>query len=249
MSSERTVSTFTSKQEDMKVYAAAILGGTGSVGKGILRSLLADSNCQSVVLVSRRPLDEESDSNLKDDRVKIQICNPIEDMATKLDLKSTNISFCTLGIGAPRKVSKEELYQVDCVVPSLFAELCAKAGVTHYCVLSAAGADASSTWSNFTKTGAGGGWYNYCKGVMENNTEKAGFPYVFIAQAGTLLGSPHTPSFLNWIPDALIPAKYSSAHVDDIADGMVRATVNAYQNDTSSGVTRVSGGIPISKSE
>ena len=232
----------------MKPYTASILGGSGSVGKCILRSLLADSNCQSVLLVSRRPLDDIDDGNK--DRVKVHICNPIEDMSTLQDhLKSTNIAFNALGVGAPVKVSKEELYKVDVTIPTLFAEKCKEArSISHYCLLSAVNADASATWSNITKTAAGGGWYNHCKGVVEANTEKAGFQYVFIAQPGTLLGSPHTPTFMNFIPSFLIPEKYSSAQVSDIAAGMVRATVNAYQKDTA-GVVRVSGGIPISNAE
>ena len=226
-------------------YNAAILGASGSVGKCVLRSLLADSNCNSVLLVSRRPLD---DLQKLDDRVKVEICNPMEDVS-KLKLEKTiQVSFCTLGVGSPRKVSKDELYNVDVELPTLFAEKCKEYGTTHYCLLSAAGADESSKWSSLTKTAAGGGWYNHCKGVVEKNTEKIAFQYTFLAQPGALLGSPHTPSIMSYFPNFLVPEKYSSANIQDIAAGMVRATVNAYQNDAS-GVVRVSGGIPISKAE
>lgn len=230
----------------MKPYTAAILGGSGSVGKCILKTLLKDTNCQQVLLVSRRPLDD-----LVQDRVQVAVCNPLDDMSIQDRLKQMDakIAFNAMGVGAPSQVSQEELFLIDVTIPTLFTEQCRKAGtISHFGILSGVGADASAQWSNLTKTAAGGGWYSHCKGVVEENTVKAGFKYVFIAQPGALLGSPHTPSMMSWIPSFLIPEKYSSAQIGDIAEGMVRATVNAYQNDTP-GVVRVSGGIPISKAK
>lgn len=233
----------------MKPYTAAILGGSGSVGQCILRSLLKDTNCQQVLLVSRRPLDD-----LVQDRVKVEVCNPLDDMDKSnlqdlLKKMDTKIAFNAMGAGAPSQVSKEELFKIDVTIPTLFTEQCQKAGrISHFCILSGGGADSSAQWSNLTKTAAGGGWYAHCKGVIEENTIAAGFKYVFIAQPGALLGSPHTPPFMSYIPSFLIPEKYSSAQISDIAEGMVRSTVNAYQKDAA-GVVRVAGGIPISKAD
>lgn len=233
----------------MKPYTAAILGGSGSLGKCVLKSLLKDSNCQKVLLVSRRPLDD-----LVQDRVQVEVCHPLEDMAnsslpSRLKELSVNIGFNTMGAGAPSQVSKEELYHIDVTIPTLFAKQCKEAGtVSHFCVLSATGADSSAQWSNITRTGAGGGWSAHCKGKIEENTADLGFQYLFLAQPAALLGSPHTPAFLNYVPSFLLPDRFSSAHISDIAEGMVRSTINAYQNDKS-GVVRVAGGVPLSKSE
>eukprot|EP00579_Thalassiosira_antarctica_P007771 CAMPEP_0201891076 /NCGR_PEP_ID=MMETSP0902-20130614/33596_1 /ASSEMBLY_ACC=CAM_ASM_000551 /TAXON_ID=420261 /ORGANISM="Thalassiosira antarctica, Strain CCMP982" /LENGTH=229 /DNA_ID=CAMNT_0048422127 /DNA_START=85 /DNA_END=774 /DNA_ORIENTATION=+ len=227
----------------MKSYVAAVLGGSGSVGKHVLKSLLADPQCQKVVLVSRRALDDLK--SIDPERIRIEVCNPLDDMS-KADLSGAQVAFCTIGHGSSRKSTKEDLLRVDATIPGEFATRCKASGVSHYCVMTAVGADESSKWSAITKSAAGGGWYNHVKGVAERLTIEARLPYLMIAQPGALLGSPHTPSILNFVPNAFFPQKYSSAHIADIAGGMVRATTNAYQNETS-GVFTVSGGVPISE--
>ena len=228
----------------MKQYVAAILGGSGSVGRKVLNTLLADPQCQNVVLVSRRSLDHLQSIDPK--RVRIEVCDPLDDMS-KVDLSGAQVAFCTIGHGSARKATKEDLLRVDATLPGEFARRCKESGVTHYCLMTAIGADESSKWSGITKTAAGGGWYNHVKGVAERLTLEAEFPYLMIAQPGALLGSPHTPAFMEYVPSALFPKKYSSADIADIAQGMVRTTTNAFQNGTT-GVAKVTGGIPIAES-
>lgn len=228
-----------------KKYVAALLGGSGSVGTHVLKSLLADVNCKSVVLVSRRPLDDLQ--ALDPDRVRVEVCDPLDDVETA-DLKGANVAFCTLGHGSSRKATKEDLMRVDATIPASFAAACAKAKVSHYCLMTACDANENAQWSSITRTAAGGGWYNHVKGVAERKILEVGLPYVFIAQPAALLGSPHTPGFMSYIPNAIVPAKYSSAHVSDIANGMVRATINAFQKG-STGVVRVTGGVALSEAE
>lgn len=164
------------------------------------------------------------------------------------DLSDANVAFCTIGHGSSRKSNKEDLLRVDATIPGEFARRCKASGVSYYCLMTAVGADESSQWSWTTKTAAGGGWYNHVKGVAERLTIEAGLPYLMIARPAALLGSPHTPSIMGFVPNALVPRKYSSANVVDIAGGMVRTTTNAYQNETT-GVVTVTGGLPISESK
>ena len=226
-----------------KTYIAAILGGSGSVGQYVLKSLLGDTNCKSVVLVSRRPLDELK--KLDEDRIKVEMCDPLDDVA-KVNLEGVNVAFCTLGHGSSKKATRDDLLRVDATIPGEFAKACKAAGVTHYCLMTAVGADESAKWSSFTKTAAGGSYYNHVKGLAERLTTEVSLPYLLIAQPGILIGSPHTPTLLNYFPNTFIPTKYSSAHVSDIASGMVNSTINAFQNDKK-GLFTVTGGIPIKK--
>ena len=79
-----------------KPYVAAVLGGSGSVGRHIVKKLLSDPKCQSVLLVSRRPLDDLK--QLDPDRIRVEVRDPIDDMGMlpgRID-----VAFCTLGIGA-----------------------------------------------------------------------------------------------------------------------------------------------------
>jgi len=229
-----------------KKYVAAILGGSGSVGKHVLKSILADPQCDKVILVSRRELDDLK--SIDPDRITVEVCNPLDDVATKANLSGANVAFCTLGHGSSRKSTKDDLLRVDATIPGKFAEACKKAGVTHYCIMTSTGCNEDDQWSSITRTGAGGGWYSHVKGVAERLTVEAGIPYTYIAQPATLLGSPHTPKILEFIPNFILPAKYSSANIADIAKGMVATTIDAFQQNKT-GVVKISGGIQISEGQ
>mmetsp|Transcript_16675 Transcript_16675/g.45805 ORF Transcript_16675/g.45805 Transcript_16675/m.45805 type:complete len:213 (+) Transcript_16675:178-816(+) len=209
-----------------KKFIAAILGGSGSVGKCVLESILADPRCEQVILVSRRALDDLK--SIDPQRITVQVCDPLDDVGTKVNLTGTNVAFCTLGHGSSRKSTKDDLLRVDATIPGEFSKACQKAGVTHYCLMTAAGSDENAKWSSFTRTAAGGGWYNHVKGVAERLTIEAGMQYTYIAQPATLLGSPHTPKILELVPNFVLPTLYSSATVSDIAKGMVTTTIDAY---------------------
>lgn len=227
-----------------KKYVAAILGGSGSVGKHVLKSILADPQCEKVILVSRRELDDLK--SLDPEKITVQVCDPLDDLEKTSDLKGTHVAFCTLGHGSARQSTKEDLMRVDANFPGAFAKACKEAGVTHYCLMTAVGADETAKWSPLTRTGAGGGWYNHVKGVAERLTLEAKLPYTYIAQPATLLGSPHTPKIVEMIPNFILPLSVSSAHVADIARGMVKTTVDAFQEDET-GVVTIVGGIPVSE--
>mmetsp|Transcript_6430 Transcript_6430/g.13917 ORF Transcript_6430/g.13917 Transcript_6430/m.13917 type:complete len:159 (+) Transcript_6430:48-524(+) len=79
-----------------KKYVAAVLGGSGSVGQHVLKTLLKDSQCTKVILLSRRELNDLKE--LDPTRIHVEICNPLDDMS-KVDLSGTNVAFCTLGHG------------------------------------------------------------------------------------------------------------------------------------------------------
>lgn len=224
-------------------YKAAVLGGSGSVGKHVLKNLLADSQCEKVVLVSRRELDDLKALDPK--RVEVEVCDPLDNV-NESNLKGSTVAFCTVGHGSSKKASKEDLLRVDAEIPGAFANACAKAGVTHYCLMTAVGADESAKWSFLTRTAAGGGYYNHVKGVAERLTTEAGIPYTYVAQPAMLLGSPHTPKVLTFVPNAILPRKMSSANVADIAKGMVLTTISAYQ-ENKTGLLKISGGVPISE--
>ena len=266
-----------------KKYIASILGGTGSVGKNVLRSILADQQCEKVIVISRRPLDKDDDFqklvSLEDPtgtRIIVKVCDPLEEMISSIstdnndddknsknDKKNnnntmihqnnilsgtnTNIAFCTIGHGSSRNATKDDLMKVDATIPGKFALACKDAGVSHYCIMTATGADINSSWNFFTRTGGGGGYYNHVKGVAEKLTLDANISYTYIAQPAALLNSPHTPKVFDYVPNSILPMKHTSATINDIAKGMVKTTIDAYQNNRT-GVVRITGGIPISLS-
>lgn len=97
----------------------------------------------------------------------------------------------------------------------------------------AVGADPASTHSVLTGSAAAGGWYNHCKGVVEQNYIGLGFPSLAIFRCGevlvpwvrpaggpyprgrhspsTITGNPNTPGAWQWIArkiDGVLPARY-----------------------------------------
>ena len=131
-----------------------------------------------------------------------------------------------MGIGQPRKASQEEVERIDADIPILFSEACTRNKVEHMSVLSAYGADPKATYSSWTGTGAGGGWYNYCKGKMEEGIKALPFASIGIFQpAGIYPGNSNTPSLvgqLNAFLNPILPGAFETASSEQIADSMVQ---------------------------
>lgn len=58
--------------------------------------------------------------------------------------RGASVAFSTLGVGQPRKVSREELWQVDVGYNATFAQGCRSAGIRHFSLLGAVGTDPAS---------------------------------------------------------------------------------------------------------
>jgi uncharacterized protein YbjT (DUF2867 family) len=212
---------------------AIVLGGSGQVGSRLVTSLLrlSPEECSKITLISRRPLDEFQN----DDRVSVQIVDYAnlskgdESSSSSMDLmfQDHNSAFMLMGIGEPRKAtSQEELERVDADIPIAFSAACARNGVKHMSVLSAIGADSKQTYSRWTTTAAGGGWYSYCKGKMEEGIQALPFESVlFFQPAGIYPGNENTPSLvgkLNALLNPILPGRFETASSEQIADSMVK---------------------------
>jgi uncharacterized protein YbjT (DUF2867 family) len=122
-------------------YQAIVIGATGAVGGALVRSLLQSPSCARVVALSRRPFNgfdmlpgrEKLDFRVIDYRA---LERATSDMAA-----GCQSAFCTVGIGQPRKVSKEEFWRVDVGYAGGFASGTVSAGVHHISLLSAVGAN------------------------------------------------------------------------------------------------------------
>lgn len=221
---------------------AAVLGGSGSVGKEVVKHLLALPTCERIILINRRDLDLKSSFDLANvDEKTSKISQHVVDME-ELNSKSTvdilagaqvNTIFLTLGVGAPSKLpsgekGKNELLRVDCTLPSQFAEAAKEAGVKHVSLLTAVSPDINATYGG--STSAVSGWYRHVKAKVEENITEKKFESFAVFRPSTLVGASATPGFVGWLApklDWLVPVKYSSIHIKSLADKMVR---NATQN-------------------
>lgn len=116
-----------------------MLGASGAVGTETLSALLQRKNIQKLTLLGRNPI-----SNINGDVVqqhKISISDP---SSYKEYLQGHTIAICTLGVGEPSKVSKEELVRIDKIAVLNFAIECKKVGIKHFELLASVGSDPKS---------------------------------------------------------------------------------------------------------
>ena len=126
----------------MKVNIA-IVGATGAVGGAVLKTLLDNpTNINSVQLFGRRPVEEISQPFVSQHKVDVTNSKAYDGLLTDVD-----VAICTLGVGQPSKVSKENFIKIDKTAVIDFGRACKAAGVRHFQLLSSVGVSANS--SNF----------------------------------------------------------------------------------------------------
>ncbi|KAJ3395612.1 hypothetical protein HDU92_005434 [Lobulomyces angularis] len=206
-------------------FRAAVLGGSGSVGKPLIKYLIEQQNCEKIILINRKNIAEfEGNSKVEQHVTNMEKLNVETEKIFKSGNSKPDIIYVTMGVGSPSSVTKENLFEVDVNLPTEFAKAASSCGVKHAVLLTSVGSDINAKWSNITKTAAGGGYYVYCKGQVEKNYEDQKFQSLAIFKPGTLIGSPNTPGFFSTLApkvDWLLPERFRSIHVEDLAGAMV----------------------------
>lgn len=130
---------------------ALVLGATGAVGSALVRELLASDRWTSVRTYVRRParmfdgvLGASKLIEHVMDLENLEGAIAIDDDLRREEIAGGFAAFCTLGVGQPRKVSREELRRVDVGIAGAFARGCRAAAVPHFSLLTAVGANARS---------------------------------------------------------------------------------------------------------
>lgn len=116
-----------------------MLGATGAVGTETIKTLATFPNLNRLTLLGRRPFEAVSHDAI--DNHKVDIFQP----STYADLVSGHdTAICTLGVGEPSKMSKEQFVKIDKAAVLDFAKACKVGGVTHFQLLASVGINASS---------------------------------------------------------------------------------------------------------
>ena len=139
----------------MNTYRAIVLGATGAVGQNLVRELLGSPRCAGVTILTRRHsglfdrVDGVGDGVDGVDGGPAKLSQRVVSMddlesATAAAAQGCQVAFCTLGVGQPRKVSRDEHWKVDVEYARDFARGCQAAGVRHLSLLGSVGADSQS---------------------------------------------------------------------------------------------------------
>jgi uncharacterized protein YbjT (DUF2867 family) len=160
----------------MSGYRAIVMGGTGAVGSALVRELIASPRCEQVTVLSRS---EPADGLFGDYTSKLRLhvvdMNQVGSEAVA-QARNCEVAFRTMGIGQPRKVSKELFWKVDVEYAAAFARACKIAGARHFSLLSAVGADPNSHTN-----------YLHVKGVAEERIQQLGFQRVSLFRPSLLV--------------------------------------------------------------
>ena len=127
------------KSQNLIYRSIVMIGATGAVGGEVVKNLKTHPQLNRLTLLGRRKI-----PNLPD-----VIDQPIIDVTTPTSylefLAGHDTAICTLGVGQPSKVSKEDFLKIDKTAVLDFATACKKAGVQHFELLSSVGISADSS--------------------------------------------------------------------------------------------------------
>lgn len=189
---------------------ALLAGATGLVGSQVVPLLLASDVYAKVIVVSRQPL------NLQHDKLLV-IQTDFDRLDEVGDQLLADDVYCCLGTTIRKVKTQEAFRKVDYQYPIKIAEWSLRNGAQQYLLISALGADSSSSI-----------FYNRVKGEVERDLSKMGFRTLHILQPSLLLG-PRTESrsgedAAKWVYrylGFLIPTRYKGIDSQKVARAML----------------------------
>ncbi|MDX2432740.1 MAG: NAD(P)H-binding protein, partial [Bacteroides sp.] len=116
------------------LLSVVMLGASGAVGTETLNTLLQLGNIQLLTLLGRKPI-----SNINADFVQQHKISVSDTSSYQNYLQGHTTAICTLGVGEPSKMSKEEFVKIDKIAVLDFATECKKAGINHFELLASVG--------------------------------------------------------------------------------------------------------------
>lgn len=187
---------------------AFIAGATGLVGSHLLPLLLEADRYGKVVAVTRKPLPEHPKLQ--------QVTFDMGDADAYSPYRVDDV-YCCLGTTIAKAGSKENFRKVDFDYPHQLAKALLANGASQYMLVSALGANASSSI-----------FYNRVKGEIEQAIIETGFSAVHIFRPSLLLGDrkekrggEDAAKLVYKIFGFLIPEKYKGIHAAKVARAMI----------------------------
>lgn len=148
-----------------------LMGATGAVGSHVLTTLAAMPQVTRVTCLARRRLDGKLPA-----KVDWHVVDVLVPASCAAHLPGHQAAICTLGVGEPSKVPREEFTRVDHDAVLAFARACKEAGVGHFELLGSVAANPAS--SNF---------YLKSKGALRQQIAAVGFRRFTTFQPSMLL--------------------------------------------------------------
>lgn len=191
-----------------------MLGATGAVGGEALNALLKTAAAERITLLGRRPVPGMPAERVTQHEIDIFTPDTYADFISGHDT-----AICTLGVGEPSKVSKDDFLKVDKLAVIDFAKACKAGGVKHFELLASVGISANSS-----------SFYLRSKGELVEELKALNFDRLSIFQPSMILTPTNRYGFLQGITLAVWPAidvlligglrKYRGVKVADLGGAM-----------------------------
>jgi uncharacterized protein YbjT (DUF2867 family) len=123
----------------MNSIRVVMIGASGAVGGHVVTTLLHHPALAALTLLGRRGLELPADR-----RIAQHVVDLGDPGSYVVHCRGHTVAICTLGVGQPSVVSREEFTRVDYDMPLAFATACRDAGVEHFTLLSSVGVSAAS---------------------------------------------------------------------------------------------------------
>jgi uncharacterized protein YbjT (DUF2867 family) len=189
---------------------AVIAGATGLIGKQLLEKLLTSERYHHVIALTRSALP------LTNPKLQTIITN-FRDLTAVLSGARADDVFCCLGTTMAKAGSKQKFYEVDFEYPLALAQTMLTLGARQYLLVSALGADPTSSI-----------YYNKVKGEIEGAIRALDFETIHIFRPSLLLGprSEKRPGedvakVLYKVFGFVIPQKYKAIQATTVAAAML----------------------------
>ena len=169
-----------------------MLGASGAVGTCALKALLTLPQITSITTLGRRPLGYQS--QIAGLQLEEKIVDVLDPSSYQAFLHGHSVAICTLGVGQPSKTGREEFLRVDRDAVLAFAKACKDAGVSHFSLLSAVGADSKS-----------GFFYPRSKGQLEDGLRALKFERLSLFHPSMILTPKNRYGFTQGLTLAVWP--------------------------------------------
>ena len=186
-----------------------LLGATGLVGREILRLLSTDPTVDRIVVLARRPFKAPDDPKVRVDVVDFDA------LESRGELFAVDQIFCALGTTIKQAGSQPAFRRVDVEYPLIAARLGVEHGATHYLVVTAVGASATSRV-----------FYSRVKGELEDALRTLSYRSITVVRPSLLMGDRDEHRLgeelgkrLGW----LAPARYRPVSAAAVAFALVTA--------------------------
>ncbi|WP_208021475.1 Rossmann-fold NAD(P)-binding domain-containing protein [Flavicella sediminum] len=125
---------------DQHKISVVILGSTGAVGGEVLKALLKMPEVGKITSLGRSKVSSVKAEHFSQFSIAVFEPETYKDLLVHHDT-----AICTLGVGEPSKVSKEDFIKIDKLAVLDFAKACKQAGVKHFELLASVGISAKSS--------------------------------------------------------------------------------------------------------